>query len=265
MKLIKYHALGNDYLFMDSAEQSLPELSFVKRVCHRNFGIGADGILHGGVSGGSFSVTIINPDGSVAEMSGNGLRIFARAMLDCGHASVGEEFCVSTGQRQVRCKVISPKKISVAMGMPLFSAPNLPIGAKSGQKIVANGRPYVYYAVSMGNPHCVIFVDELVHEHTMSDGPILENNPAFVEKTNVQFAHLIDGNNIEIDIWERGAGATLASGSSSCGVFAVTRMLGQCAEKVSIHMAGGVLHLEEMENGEILQIGPVEKIAECVV
>ncbi|MDR0715587.1 MAG: diaminopimelate epimerase [Puniceicoccales bacterium] len=265
MKLVKYHALGNDYLFIDSAKEVFPGPKFVKQICHRNFGIGSDGILYGGISGEKFAVTIINPDASVAEISGNGVRIFARAMLDCGNVAIGNEFCVRTGPRQVMCKIKSANEISVDMGTPLFSAPNLPVGSKFGHKIIVNGRQYVCYPVSMGNPHCVIFVDELAHEHVLSDGQILENNPAFTERTNVQFAHIIDRNNIGIEIWERGAGYTLASGSSACGVFAVARRLHSCAPAVSIHMTGGILHIEETKSGTILQTGSVEKIAECII
>ncbi|MDR0679828.1 MAG: diaminopimelate epimerase [Puniceicoccales bacterium] len=265
MKLIKYHALGNDYLFIDSAKEVFPGSEFVKQICHRNFGIGSDGVLYGGISGKKFAVTIINPDASVAEISGNGVRIFARAMLDCGHVVIGDKFYVRTGPCQVMCKIKSANEISVDMGTPLFFAPNLPAESKFGHKIIVNDRQYVCYSVSMGNPHCVIFVDELVHKHVLSDGPILENDPAFTERTNVQFAHIIDKNNIEIEIWERGAGYTLASGSSACGVFAVARRLRQCAPAASIHMVGGILHVGETKNGTILQVGPVEKIAECII
>jgi len=232
MKLVKYQALGNDYLFINSAEEAFPEPGFTKQICHRNLGITSDGVLYGGMSDGKFEVVIINPDSSVAEISGNGVRIFARAMLDQGHVAIGDEFCVNTGSRQVMCKVASAGEISVDMRMPSFSASNLPAESALGQSIAVKGRKHTYYAVSMGNPHCVIFVDILVHEHGLDDGPILEDNPAFIEKTKVQFAKIIDKNNIEIEIWKRGTGYTLASRSSFCGVFAATRMLGKCTSEV---------------------------------
>jgi diaminopimelate epimerase len=265
MKLVKYHALGNDYLFVNSAEEAFPEPEFVKQICHRNFGIGADGILHGGISNGEFCVSIINPDASVAEISGNGVRIFARAMLDCGHVAIGDEFSASTGFRQTTCKIISADEISVDMGVPLFSAENLPSKPKSEHHVSVNGRDYTYYAVSMGNPHCVIFTDKLVRERVLNDGPILENNPDFPEKTNVQFAHVTGKNKIEIEIWERGAGYTLASGSSSCGVFAVARMLDRCDPVVDVCMRGGILRVGETQDGTIVQTGPVQRIAECAL
>jgi diaminopimelate epimerase len=263
--MLKYHALGNDYLFVNSIEEEFPSPDFIRCVCHRNFGIGADGILYGGFSHGKFTVTVVNPDASVAEVSGNGVRIFARAMLDCGHVSAGDEFLIDTHFRKVTCKIISETEISVDMGIPLFSAPNLPTELGFEHKIEVNGREYTYYAVSIGNPHCVTFVDSLIHGHVLTDGPVLENNPAFPEKTNVQFARILGENDIEVEIWERGAGYTLASGSSSCGVFAVARELGKCAQSTRIRMPGGILYVEETKIGSIVQSGPVERIAECIV
>jgi diaminopimelate epimerase len=265
VKILKYHALGNDYLFIDSAASERPAPDFVRRICHRNFGIGSDGILYGGVSHGNFEVTVINPDASIAETSGNGLRIFARAMLDCGNVSIGDEFRVDTHFREVLCKIVSGTDVAVDMGVPLFSAANLPTDTRFGHGIEVNGRKYVYHAVSMGNPHCVVFVDSLVHEHVLDDGPILEGNQRFPARTNVQFANVLGQNDINIEIWERGAGYTLASGSSSCGVFAVARRLGMCSKSARIHMPGGMLSLEEAGGGSIVQTGPVEMIAECVV
>ncbi|MDR2720957.1 MAG: diaminopimelate epimerase [Puniceicoccales bacterium] len=265
MKLVKYHALGNDYLFINSSEEDFPEPKFVRRICQRNFGIGADGVLYGGVSNGEFCVSIINPDASVAEISGNGVRIFARAMLDCGHVISGDEFSVNTGFCRVICKIISANEISVDIGVPLFFAKNLPAKPKFGHHINVNGRDYTYYAVSVGNPHCVIFTDQLVREHVFSDGPILESNPSFIEKTNVQFAHVVGESKIEIEIWERGVGYTLASGSSSCGVFAVARMLGQCGPTVDVCMRGGILCVEETQGKTIVQTGSVQRIAKCVL
>jgi diaminopimelate epimerase len=265
MKLVKYHALGNDYLFVNSAEEAFPGSESVEQIFHRNFGISADGILYGGISNGGFCVSIINPDASVAEISGNGVRIFARAMLDCGHVAVGDEFSASTGFRQTTCIIISADEISVDMGMPLFSAKNLPSKPKYGHHISVNGRGSLYYAISMGNPRCVIFTDQLVRERVFRDGRILENNPAFPEKTNVQFAHVTGKYKIEIDIWERGAGYTLASGSSSCGAFAVARMLDRCDPVVDVCMRGGILRVGETRDGTIVQTGPVQRIAECVL
>lgn len=263
--LIKYHALGNDYLFLNSEYYPFPSNEFIKTICHRNFGIGSDGLLYGGYNDGRFQVTIINPDASIAEISGNGIRIFARAMLDCDHAHVNEKFDISTTFRTVQCEIISLDKISVDMGIPEFGGNNIPDFLPEGREVIINGKSYLYHPVSMGNPHCVIFVDNLNHEQILIDGPFLETNKEFCTKTNVQFAHVINRSNIEIEIWERGAGYTLASGSSSCAVFAVARRLNKCNSRVQIHMPGGNLVIEEKITGSIIQTGPVTKIAECLV
>jgi diaminopimelate epimerase len=117
----------------------------------------------------------------------------------------------------------------------------------------------------MGNPHCVIFVDELSSEEAKISGRFLEQNPAFPEKTNVQFVKVIDENNIAVEIWERGAEYTLASGSSACAVFAVARRLNFCSDNVKIHMPGGILQVKALKSGSISQLGPVERISTCYV
>ncbi len=261
----KYQALGNDYLFLDSSKYELLSNESIKLVCDRHFGIGSDGILYGGYQNREFHVTIINPDASIAEVSGNGMRIFLCAMHDLGYAPVNSEFPVSTPFKTVYCKIISRESFSVNMGVAVFSGCNIPDFVDSGIDIRVNERSYTYYPVSIGNPHCVIFTDDIIHDNVITDGPVLEENKEFIEKTNVQFANIIDDNNIKIEIWERGAGYTLASGSSSCAVFAVARKLKKCSNVVYMHMPGGDLLLEENTKGEIIQTGPAKKIANCVV
>ena len=265
LHLVKYHALGNDYLFLNSADSDVPSNEFIKEICHRNFGIGSDGLLYGGCENGVFELTIFNPDASIAEISGNGSRIFARAMYDLGFVKIGQKFDILTNFRTVSCELSSLENISVNMGKPSFEAPNIPIFRKDGTSITVNGREYRYFPVSMGNPHCVIFVGEIIHEHVLSDGPILEQNLAFPEKTNVQFAHVTNEDNILAEIWERGAGYTLASGSSACAVFAVARKLNKCSKSVAVKMPGGTLKLSENPDKTITQSGPVTKIADCFV
>ncbi len=261
----KYHALGNDYLFLDSSRYDAPSEDFIKQICHRNFGIGSDGILYGGYSSDRFQVKIFNPDASFAEISGNGLRIFARAMYDLGNITIGQEFNIFTNFKVVKCQILSEDKISVNMGIPLFNDKNIPIFQIEGINVEVHGRKYRYYPVSMSNPHCVIFTDKIEHKYVLSDGALLEKQIAFPEKTNVQFANVIDDKNIFLEIWERGAGHTLASGSSACAVFAVARKLKKCSMHVDVHMPGGTLSLEENIDNTITQCGPVKKIADCYV
>ena len=264
--LIKYQALGNDYLFINSSKFKRPTASFVKKVCHRNFGIGSDGVLYGGKSDdGIFSIEIINPDGSIAEMSGNGIRIFARAMVDLGLAQVEDSFNIRTIKKEVSVTINDLNSISVNMGKPLFIDDNIPqFQSKYGETDI-NGKRIKYYPVSVGNPHCVVFVDEISTKDVVTLGPRLEKNYLYPQKTNVQLAHVINDKNIEIGIWERGAGYTLSSGSSACAVFAVASFFRLCSESATIHMPGGDLQVEMNKDGEIIQSGSVEKIASCNV
>ena len=175
--LIKYQALGNDYLFINSSKFKRPTASFVKKVCHRNFGIGSDGVLYGGKSDdGIFSIEIINPDGSIAEMSGNGIRIFARAMVDLGLAQVEDSFNIRTIKKEVSVTINDLNSISVNMGKPLFIDDNIPqFQSKYGETDI-NGKRIKYYPVSVGNPHCVVFVDEISTKDVVTLGPRLEKN-----------------------------------------------------------------------------------------
>lgn len=262
----KYHALGNDYLFLDATKYERPSIEMVKKICHRNFGIGSDGILYGAkIDDFSAWLEIFNPDGSIAEISGNGTRIFARAMIDNHQFVIGETFEINTAKKSVTATAISNTSVGVNMGKPKFRDENIPYFPLNQGEYVINGKHFVYHPVSMGNPHCVIFVDDPNASDAKTFGPIFETLPEFPQKTNVQFARIIDKNNIAIEVWERGAGYTLASGSSACAVFAISRLLGKCSDNVTLHMPGGDLSLFMVDNGDITQTGTVEKIATCLV
>ncbi|MDR1595829.1 MAG: diaminopimelate epimerase [Puniceicoccales bacterium] len=266
IRLIKYQALGNDYLFLDASEFPMPDSDQIRKICHRNFGIGSDGVLYGGVSDGcDFFVQIINPDGSIAEISGNGVRIFSRAMFDLGLVAAGEKFFVKTAKKNVECAVFCANRVAVDMGHPTFNDKNIPHFPGNSSVLTAGRKEYECFPVSIGNPHCVIFVDELSLDEVEISGKILEHNEMFHENTNVEFAKIMDRENIAIEIWERGVGRTLACGSGACAAFAVSRRLGLCSDEIKAHMAGGTLDLAFSDSGTIIQNGPVEKIASCVV
>jgi diaminopimelate epimerase len=269
IRFLKYQALGNDYLFLDGVEFDLPNTDQIRQICHRNFGLGSDGILYGGkANGGGFFLEIINSDGSRAEISGNGTRIFARAMFDIGNVAIGENFAVKVAKNTVGCTVFSAESIGIDMGAPLFTdrhIPNFWDDHLLPLLLAANGTAYQCFPVSMGNPHCVIFVGELSREEVENVGKILETSPLFPEKTNVEFAKIIDDENIALEIWERGVGRTMACGSGACAAFAVSRRLGMCSDTVSVHMAGGCLNLTISDRGTIVQRGPVKRIATCSI
>jgi diaminopimelate epimerase len=272
MRYWKYHGLGNDYLVMDPAEMGgEPDREVIRLICHRNYGIGSDGILLGPLESEScdFGVRIFNPDGSEAEKSGNGLRIFARYLLDERFVS-NRNFTVETPSGAVSCEV-SPddRNVTVEMGRVSFESTDIPVqGAPRevlNEKLEINGTVLIYCAASVGNPHCVVFSKEPTPEQARRFGPMIETHPRFPKRTNVQFMKVVDRGNIRIEIWERGAGYTLASGSSSTAAAAVAHRMGLCDSDVAVHMPGGCLRVE-LEKGFFAALtGPVTKVCEGVM
>jgi diaminopimelate epimerase len=269
MKYCKYHALGNDYLVMDPAS-SVSELTTkqIKTICHRNFGVGSDGILFGPLPSKAAKVAlrIFNPDGSEAEKSGNGIRIFSRYLWD--RRLVGsEEFSIETLGGVVKAIVQeNGKTVRVEMGQVNFRSDKIPVTGDSREVINENihvgGKLFDFSAATIGNPHCVILMREVTAELAKQYGPALEVHPFFPNRTNVQFMRVLDRNNIQIEIWERGAGYTLASGSSSSAAAAVAHKLGLCGPSISVHMPGGVISIEIGHDFSILMTGAVTKVAE---
>ncbi|MGY8713482.1 MAG: diaminopimelate epimerase, partial [Verrucomicrobiia bacterium] len=248
MEFEKYHALGNDYLVFDpqGKDISFSEKEII-RICHRNFGLGSDGILLGPTNSdqADFKLRILNPDGSEAEKSGNGLRIFARYLRDIEKVST-QPFRVETLGGVVTCQVSEDKSvIIVEMGKVSFRSDVIPVNVTGearevcNESIEVNGKSFQYYAATIGNPHCVVPVKDVNPSLAMELGPTLENHSKFPNRTNVQFLQVIDRNRIKIEIWERGAGYTLASGSSSSAAGAVARKMGLCDENITVEMPGG--------------------------
>ncbi len=269
MNFWKYHALGNDYLVLDPKELASPlTTEQVKLICHRNFGVGSDGILLGPLPSNKAQVglRIYNPDGSQAEKSGNGLRIFSRYLWD--RKIVGnEEFAIETPGGLVKSTVFeNGRMVRVEMGKVSFSSDRIPVaGAKReviNESIEVGGRTFTYCAATVGNPHCVLQMPEISPDLAKQFGPMLEVHPNFPNRTNVQFLKVLDRANIQIEIWERGAGYTLASGSSSSASAAVAHKLGLCDRSITVHMPGGRLSIEIGDDFDILMTGPVTKVAE---
>jgi diaminopimelate epimerase len=264
VKFRKYQALGNTYLvLLDGQEFSLegPEIS---RVCDWRYGIGADGILLPGRRDNGFAIRIINPDGSEAEKSGNGLRIFSRYLWDTAQLD-DEKFDIATAGGRVVSQVLEQgRSVEISMGRANFSSAAVPINVDTERTfnfpIEVRGIPLRINAVSMGNPHCVVFMDQVNPELAQSLGPELERHPLFPERTNVQFVRVIDRSNIQVEIWERGAGYTLSSGTSSCAAASVAHLHGFCDKAISVHMPGGIMQIGVGENFEILMRGPVQFI-----
>jgi diaminopimelate epimerase len=263
MKYSKYHALGNDYLVLDPKDASeLPAEKAIVRICHRNFGLGSDGILYGPLQTdkADFGLRIMNPDGSEAEKSGNGLRIFARYLYDTG-AVKNELFTVDTLGGKVTCQIADgADSITVDMGQVRFGGTEQSEN-KIDQSLTFNGKTQTVYIADIGNPHCVLVQDEISAKQAHEDGALIEVHPFFPNRTNVQFLKVIDRNNIQIEIWERGAGYTLASGSSSSAAAAVAHRIGLCDRDITVHMPGGKIAIYIDDGFAIRMTGPATRVA----
>jgi diaminopimelate epimerase len=267
----KGHGLGNDYVVLAQADlKTALSPQAIRRICDRNWGVGSDGILLLVPTGrADFGVRIFNPDGSEAEKSGNGLRIFAKYLWDHGHATT-PTFTVDTkgGVVECRCHVRDGRVdfVSVEMGRATFRAPEIPMNGPDRDVVgvplqLGDGTALTVTAVSVGNPHCVTFVERLDEAAARRLGPLMENHPAFPNRTNVQFARVAGRDAVDILIWERGAGFTLASGSSSCGAAAAAVRNGRCDPgRVRVRMPGGELVVEVRPDWSLRLEGPVEEV-----
>ena len=270
MELTKYHALGNDYLIVEEKKWGdRLTASAVRAICNRHKGIGADGVLvhHSEKLQKSFHLKIINPDGSEAEKSGNGLRIYAKYLRDRKLVS-DAPFDVVTHGGVVRCQVNQAQNlVTVEMGRVSFHSNDIPVAGHPreviGERIEVNGRTLEYCAVTIGNPHCIVTSPVIDEMEAKILGPQLETDHRFPNRTNVQFLQTIDATNIRIEIWERGAGYTLASGTSSCAAAAVAHRLGLCGPRVNVHMPGGALAVQLSPEFDVTIAGSATRIADC--
>jgi diaminopimelate epimerase len=267
MKFHKYQALGNDYIVAEEAPATPLTVTRIQRICDRHFGLGSDGILvKTPAPEGAFGLRILNPDGSEAEKSGNGLRIFARYLWDQGRVTE-KPFSVITKGGAVRCEVRDGgRKVFVEMGTASFDSTVIPVlGPRReviDEPIEIDGVALRYTAVTVGNPHCVVFLPATSKEAALRFGPLLERHDLFPNRSNVQFATPIDRHRLRIEIWERGAGYTLASGSSSCAAASAAVRLGHCDNPIAVQMPGGELEIGVNTGFGLTMLGPVEKVAE---
>jgi len=268
----KYHGLGNDYIVLEpeNIPTSMTPQS-IQRICHRNFGVGSDGILLGPSDGKAcdFAVQIFNPDGSEAEKSGNGLRIFSRYLWDKGLVET-DPFTISTLGGPVSSQVMgNGENISVEMGVVSFRSDKIPVEGPPrdvlNETMKIETVTFSYCCATIGNPHCVILKDEISPEETHRFGPIIETDVRFPNRTNVQFMTIIDRANIQIEIWERGAGYTLASGSSGSASAAVAFKLGLCDSNIAVHMPGGKIDIVLSEDFSVQMTGPVTRVCEGII
>lgn len=266
----KYHGLGNDYLVIDPAKFDFtmnPES--VRLICDRNYGVGSDGILYGplGREDGLIRVRIFNPDGSEAEKSGNGVRIFARYLVEAGYVT-SPDFQIDTKGGPVSIHLDAPngRLMTVSMGVLSFESGKIPVKGPNREVLLepleVNGQVIRICAASIGNPHCVVVRDAIDRSLALSLGPLIEGHSLFPCRTNVQFMRVLDRRNIQIEIWERGAGYTLASGSSSCAAAGVAFKLKYCDPDVRVHMPGGTLDVSISADFSVKMRGEVSAVFE---
>lgn len=267
---VKSHGLGNDYIVLNQEKIDfvLNEKAIIK-ICDTHYGIGSDGILLKVPSSkANFGLRILNPDGSEAEKSGNGLRIFAKYLYDYKYC-IEKIFTIETPGGIVKAEVVEEengkaKTIRVDMGKAIFESKKIPVDCKNetcmDETLHLEYKEYQINCVSVGNPHCVILKDELDEKEIKLFGPNIEKHSMFPNRINVQFAKVVSPNLVKIIIWERGAGWTLASGSSSCAVASVMVKKGLTDRKLTIKMPGGELKIEIDEDWEIRMTGEVREI-----
>lgn len=268
---VKSHGLGNEYVVLNSKEISFDLTNeLIRRICNVHYGIGSDGILLKVLSSNAdFGLRIFNPDGSEAEKSGNGIRIFAKFLYDYSYAG-RKEFTIETPGGIVKAEVIEQWNgkafmIKVDMGKAIFSSAQIPVNFDKqecfGEILKIKEKSFLIHCVSVGNPHCVILTDHLDEAEVKEYGPLIENHPMFPNRINVQFAKVLSPNEVQILIWERGAGYTLASGSSSSAVASAMVKKGLTDQNVTIKMPGGELKIDIDDDWNIRMTGEVREIA----
>lgn len=269
MRFWKYHGLGNDYLIMhpeDISKELTP--AQIRLICHQHYGIGSDGLLIGpfAAEAQAFRLRLFNPDGGEFEKSGNGLRIFARYLWDMGWVQ-NKPFQILTPGGKVTAQVHEGGRgVTVEMGQVSFHSSRIPVAGPPREvlqeSIVVQGQEFRFCAATIGNPHCVILCDDISEKLARQIGPHIETDARFPNRTNVQFLKVLDRATIQIEIWERGVGYTLASGSSSSAAAAVAHKLGLCDSHITVKMPGGELDIQIDPDYAITMTGAVTKICE---
>src|SRR5512132_3339628 len=248
MKLSKWHGLGNDYLLVERAELEAPLTpERVRRICDYHFGVGSDGILEiVSADGDRAEVVIWNPDGSTAELSGNGTRIAARWLARRGGV---DQVRIAVGEREVSARIGTGREIELDVGA---------VDVEETETIVVGGEDVELTPVSVGNPHAVIR-REPDGEELLRLGPLVERHERFPERTNVQLVRVDGPHELSVGVWERGAGETLSSGTSAVAASAAAVARGWCESPVTVHLAGGDLRVE-LSGGRATLTGPAEEI-----
>lgn len=261
---VKMHGIGNDFILVDGIGSPLPEADFPalsQAVNDRRFGVGGDGlILVERGSAAPFRMRMFNPDGSESEMCGNGIRCFARLLQDRGYSG-GDSVDVETGAGTLTVTVEANSWVRVDMGPAHLLRVEIPMSGPAEERFVDQAVDgFRGTAVSMGNPHLVIFVDDVASVDLEKVGPQLVHSSLFPNRVNVHFVQRLDAGHLLQRTWERGAGATLACGTGACAVGVAAFLTERCGRVVDVQLPGGHLNIEYLENGRVLMTGPAETV-----
>ena len=271
IEFAKYHGLGNDFILIDNRSSSEPVVTPEQAVklCDRNFGIGADGVIFAlpGQDGTDYTMRIFNSDGSEPEMCGNGIRCLARFVAELDGSKSHAEYQIHTLAGVIRPQLKFNGQVTVDMGMPRLLAAEIPTTlCPNDQKVIAHplevaDQPWLVTCVSMGNPHCITFVDNLAEIPLEIIGSQFEHHPAFPQRTNTEFIQVVRPNYLKMRVWERGAGATLACGTGACAALVAGVLTDKCDHTATVELPGGPLEIEWSDvNHRLYMTGP----AECV-
>jgi diaminopimelate epimerase len=255
MEFTKYHGLGNDFILIDnrSTSQTAVTPQEAIKLCDRHFGIGADGVIFAlpGENGADYTMRIFNSDGSEPEMCGNGIRCLARFIADLeGDSRTKDQYTIHTLAGVITPKLMSDGQVKVDMGLPRLLAGEIPTTLLSPDEKVINqplevdGKSWNVTCVSMGNPHCITFVDDVAAIPLEIIGPKFEHHSVFPSRTNTEFIQVVNRNYLKMRVWERGAGITLACGTGACASLVAGVLNNKCDRKATIELPGGPLLIE---------------------
>ncbi|WP_406678218.1 diaminopimelate epimerase [Moorella sp. ACPs] len=271
MHFVKMHGLGNDFVLVNALEEKLPGdlAELARRICHRRFGIGADGlILVLPSSRADLRMRIFNPDGSEPEMCGNGIRCFARYAYEAGLVR-GPEIQVETLAGNIKPRLIlkdgKVAGVRVDMGEPRLERSQIPMAGEGSpvveEPVPVAGTTWRGTCLSMGNPHCVFFVTDVGEAPVTTVGPAVENHPLFPQRTNVEFIEVLNRGELKMRVWERGAGETMACGTGACAAAVAGALTGRSNREVTVHLAAGDLQIEwSRENNHVYMTGPAVEV-----
>ncbi|GAB4381834.1 MAG: diaminopimelate epimerase [Elainellaceae cyanobacterium] len=273
IQFTKYHGLGNDFILIDNRQSTEPCLTPDQAVqwCDRHFGIGADGVIFAlpGQNGTDYTMRIFNSDGSEPEMCGNGIRCLARFIADLEGKSEPQSslaYQIHTLAGVMVPKLEADGNVTVDMGLPRLLAAEIPTTLAAPDDKVINlplevaGQTWDVTCVSMGNPHCITFVEDVAAVPLEAIGPQFEHHPAFPQRTNTEFIQVVRPDYLKMRVWERGAGITLACGTGACASLVAAVLTGHSARRATVELPGGCLEIEWSEIDQRLYMtGPAQQ------